>query len=56
MSTSSGEYWLISVPGEKGTSDAWDKLNRGTGQLSSNSKFTVPDLKVSYDFFNIVRF
>ena len=49
MTTASGEYWLISVPGEKGTSDAWDKLNRGTGPLSINSKFAVPDLKVSFN-------
>ena len=48
MTTTSGEYWLISVPGEKGTSDAWEKLNRGTGNLAVNSKFAVPDLKVLY--------
>lgn len=46
MSVSSGEYWLISAPGEKGANDAWDKLNRATSNLSSNSKFNIPDLKV----------
>ena len=40
------EYWLISAPGEKGSTDAWDKLERSTGSLSTNSKFTIPDLKV----------
>uniref|UniRef100_A0A1I7TQI8 V-type proton ATPase subunit C n=1 Tax=Caenorhabditis tropicalis TaxID=1561998 RepID=A0A1I7TQI8_9PELO len=42
----SGEYWLISVPGEKGANDAWDKLNRSTGNISTNSKYLIPDLKV----------
>uniref|UniRef100_A0A8R1ILG1 V-type proton ATPase subunit C n=1 Tax=Caenorhabditis japonica TaxID=281687 RepID=A0A8R1ILG1_CAEJA len=46
MSTASGEYWLISVPGEKGANDAWDKLNRATGNSSANSKYSIPDLKV----------
>ncbi|XGW25956.1 hypothetical protein V3C99_006956 [Haemonchus contortus] len=46
MSVSSGEYWLISAPGEKGPNDAWDKLNRATSNLSNNSKFNIPDLKV----------
>ncbi|KIH46288.1 v-ATPase subunit C [Ancylostoma duodenale] len=46
MSVSSGEYWLISAPGEKGANDAWDKLNRATSNLSNNSKFNIPDLKV----------
>ncbi|KAK5965084.1 V-type proton ATPase subunit C, partial [Trichostrongylus colubriformis] len=46
MSGSSGEYWLISAPGEKGPNDAWDKLNRATSNLSTNSKFNIPDLKV----------
>lgn len=43
---SSGEYWLISAPGEKNANDAWDKLNRTTANLSSNAKFSIPDLKV----------
>ncbi|WKY08058.1 hypothetical protein Q1695_007508 [Nippostrongylus brasiliensis] len=46
MSVSSGEYWLISAPGEKGANDAWDKLNRATSNISNNSKFNIPDLKV----------
>ncbi|CCD66968.1 V-type proton ATPase subunit C [Caenorhabditis elegans] len=45
-SATSGEYWLISVPGEKGANDAWDKLNRSTGNTSTNSKYLIPDLKV----------
>lgn len=47
-SATSGEYWLISVPGEKGANDAWDKLNRSTGNTSTNSKYVIPDLKVSF--------
>ncbi|CAJ0918171.1 unnamed protein product, partial [Mesorhabditis belari] len=43
---SSGEFWLLSVPGEKNANDAWEKLNRGTGSLSANAKFNIPDLKV----------
>lgn len=46
MSASSGEYWLISVPGEKAPNEAWDKLNRATLNISNNSKFNIPDLKV----------
>ncbi|CAI4224481.1 unnamed protein product [Auanema sp. JU1783] len=46
MSALPGEYWLISAPGEKGANGAWDKLNRATANLSVNSKFSIPDLKV----------
>ncbi|CAD6190786.1 unnamed protein product [Caenorhabditis auriculariae] len=46
MSFSNGEFWLISAPGEKGANDAWERLNRATSNLSSNHKFTIPDLKV----------
>uniref|UniRef100_A0A914VA14 V-type proton ATPase subunit C n=2 Tax=Plectus sambesii TaxID=2011161 RepID=A0A914VA14_9BILA len=41
-----GEYWLVSVPGEKTTQEAWDRLNRATSDMSNNHKFNIPDLKV----------
>ncbi|XP_023344359.1 V-type proton ATPase subunit C [Eurytemora carolleeae] len=46
MNTS--EYWLISAPGEKTGQQTFDRLNQATSkqQLSTNSKFNIPDLKV----------
>uniref|UniRef100_H3A948 V-type proton ATPase subunit C n=1 Tax=Latimeria chalumnae TaxID=7897 RepID=H3A948_LATCH len=43
------EFWLISAPGEKTCQQTWDKLNTATtrnNSLSTNYKFTIPDLKV----------
>ncbi|XP_032069875.1 V-type proton ATPase subunit C 2 isoform X2 [Thamnophis elegans] len=42
------EFWLISAPGDKANLLAWDRMNTVTSKanLSSNSKFTIPDLKV----------
>uniref|UniRef100_A0A8B9JXG5 V-type proton ATPase subunit C n=1 Tax=Astyanax mexicanus TaxID=7994 RepID=A0A8B9JXG5_ASTMX len=42
------EFWLISAPGEKTCQQTWDKMNIATTQsnLSTNSKFSIPDLKV----------
>ncbi|KRX65364.1 V-type proton ATPase subunit C [Trichinella sp. T9] len=40
------EYWLISAPGEKTCQETWDRLNASTQELSSNFKFSIPDLKV----------
>ncbi|XP_059828136.1 V-type proton ATPase subunit C 1-A isoform X1 [Hypanus sabinus] len=43
------EFWLISAPGEKTCQQTWDKLNVATtrsNNLSTNFKFTIPDLKV----------
>uniref|UniRef100_A0AAR2LF32 V-type proton ATPase subunit C n=1 Tax=Pygocentrus nattereri TaxID=42514 RepID=A0AAR2LF32_PYGNA len=43
------EFWLISAPGEKTCQQTWDKMNIATtrtANLSTNSKFTIPDLKV----------
>jgi len=42
------EYWLISAPGEKTCQQTFDRLNQATQkqQLSTNSKFNIPDLKV----------
>ncbi|GAV01314.1 hypothetical protein RvY_12048 [Ramazzottius varieornatus] len=42
------EYWLISVPGEPTTQQAFDNLTNITtkGALGTISKFHVPDLKV----------
>jgi len=44
----STEYWLISAPGDKTGQQTFDKLNGATSksQLSVNSKFNIPDLKV----------
>jgi len=45
---SNTEYWLISAPGDKTGQQTFDKLNAATTkqQLSINSKFNIPDLKV----------
>ncbi|KAL4617040.1 V-type proton ATPase subunit C 1 [Arapaima gigas] len=42
------EFWLISAPGEKTCQQTWDKLVAATrnNNLSTNSKFNIPDLKV----------
>ncbi|XP_069776588.1 V-type proton ATPase subunit C 1-A isoform X2 [Narcine bancroftii] len=43
------EFWLISAPGEKTCQQTWDKLNVATSRsnnLSTNFKFSIPDLKV----------
>ncbi|MBN3274620.1 VTC1B ATPase, partial [Polyodon spathula] len=42
------EFWLISVPGEKPKQQPWERMNTVTtkANLSSNFKFTIPDLKV----------
>lgn len=43
------EFWLISAPGDKANLQAWERMNTVTSKsnLSSNSKFHIPDLKVS---------
>jgi len=43
------EFWLISAPGDKTNLQAWERMNTVTSKsnLSSNSKFHIPDLKVS---------
>ncbi|XP_058275616.1 V-type proton ATPase subunit C 2 isoform X2 [Hirundo rustica] len=42
------EFWLISAPGDKTNLPAWERMNTVTSKsnLSSNSKFHIPDLKV----------
>ncbi|XP_073481485.1 V-type proton ATPase subunit C 2 [Aquarana catesbeiana] len=42
------EFWLISVPGDKTNLTALERMNTVTSKanLSSNSKFVIPDLKV----------
>uniref|UniRef100_A0A8B9M3T0 V-type proton ATPase subunit C n=1 Tax=Accipiter nisus TaxID=211598 RepID=A0A8B9M3T0_9AVES len=42
------EFWLISAPGDKANLLAWERMNTVTSKsnLSSNSKFHIPDLKV----------
>ncbi|XP_040204528.1 V-type proton ATPase subunit C 2 [Rana temporaria] len=42
------EFWLISVPGDKTNLTALERMNTVTSKanLSSNSKFLIPDLKV----------
>lgn len=40
------EIWLVSAPGEKSPQETWDRLQSSTSSISSNYKFTVPDLKV----------
>uniref|UniRef100_A0A8D0GJU6 V-type proton ATPase subunit C n=1 Tax=Sphenodon punctatus TaxID=8508 RepID=A0A8D0GJU6_SPHPU len=42
------EFWLISAPGDKTNLQAWERMNTVTvkANLSSNSKFLIPGLKV----------
>ncbi|XP_048354602.1 V-type proton ATPase subunit C 2 isoform X2 [Sphaerodactylus townsendi] len=42
------EFWLISAPGDKANQTAWERMTTVTlkANLSNNSKFTIPDLKV----------
>ncbi|XP_061919689.1 V-type proton ATPase subunit C 1-A-like [Entelurus aequoreus] len=43
------EFWLISAPGEKTCQQTWDKMMTATtrtNNLSTNHKFSIPDLKV----------
>ncbi|XP_053571898.1 V-type proton ATPase subunit C 1-like [Bombina bombina] len=43
------EFWLISAPGDKTCQQTWEKLLAATtknNNLSTNSKFNIPDLKV----------
>ncbi|KFV15258.1 V-type proton ATPase subunit C 2, partial [Tauraco erythrolophus] len=42
------EFWLISAPGDKTNLQAWERMNTVTSKsnLSINSKFHIPDLKV----------
>ncbi|NWZ63348.1 VATC2 ATPase, partial [Acrocephalus arundinaceus] len=42
------EFWLISAPGDKTNLQAWERMNTVTSKsnLSNNSKFHIPDLKV----------
>uniref|UniRef100_A0A672ZDZ5 V-type proton ATPase subunit C n=1 Tax=Sphaeramia orbicularis TaxID=375764 RepID=A0A672ZDZ5_9TELE len=43
------EFWLISAPGEKTCQQTWDKMMAATtrtNNLSTNHKFSIPDLKV----------
>ncbi|KAI1726277.1 v-ATPase subunit C domain-containing protein [Ditylenchus destructor] len=44
--TNQNEIWIISAPGEKTPQETWDRLQSVTSNLSVNSKFNVPDLKV----------
>ncbi|XP_041109490.1 V-type proton ATPase subunit C 1-B-like isoform X2 [Polyodon spathula] len=42
------EFWLISAPVDKSNQQLWERMNTVTtkANLSSNFKFTIPDLKV----------
>uniref|UniRef100_A0A1I8AUI8 V-type proton ATPase subunit C n=1 Tax=Steinernema glaseri TaxID=37863 RepID=A0A1I8AUI8_9BILA len=41
-----GELWLVSAPCEKTAQETWERLDNATSNLSTNSKFNIPDLKV----------
>lgn len=52
------EFWLISAPGEKTCQQTWDKMMAATtrtNNLSTNHKFSIPDLKVSIDCSPVLR-
>uniref|UniRef100_A0A672HCF8 V-type proton ATPase subunit C n=1 Tax=Salarias fasciatus TaxID=181472 RepID=A0A672HCF8_SALFA len=47
------EFWLISAPGEKTCQQTWDTMMAATtrtNNLSTNHKFSIPELKVSTQF------
>ncbi|VDN57457.1 unnamed protein product [Dracunculus medinensis] len=46
MTHNIGNFILISAPNEKTAQETWDRLNQATGNLSTNYKFNIPDLKV----------
>lgn len=51
------EFWLISAPGEKTCQQTWDRMNAATSHannLSTNNKFTIPDLKVKWSWFSVL--
>lgn len=51
------EFWLISAPGEKTCQQTWDRVNAATSHannLSTNNKFTIPDLKVKWSWFSVL--
>lgn len=49
------EFWLISAPGDKTNLQAWERMNTVTSKsnLSSNSKFHIPDLKVNEEAVSV---
>lgn len=51
------EFWLISAPGEKTCQQTWERMNAATthaNNLSTNNKFTIPDLKVKRSLFYVL--
>jgi V-type H+-transporting ATPase subunit C len=54
MSSSNNELWLISAPGESTPQETWDRLQQATQNLSVNSKFNIPDLKVYSSYWKWV--
>lgn len=49
-SFSTNELWIVSAPGEAagGTQETWERLQAATQNMSTNSKFNIPDLKVFF--------
>ncbi|KAL3115425.1 hypothetical protein niasHT_020098 [Heterodera trifolii] len=46
MSSPSAEVWIVSAPGDATPQETWERLQTNTHNLSTNSKFNIPDLKV----------
>ncbi len=44
--SSTDEFWLISVPGEKTPQESWDKVSKSVNHLAGVFKFNIPNLKV----------
>ncbi|KAJ1475573.1 hypothetical protein T484DRAFT_1827840 [Baffinella frigidus] len=43
-------FWLVSAPPEGGsTEETWKSLQRSLGELSTNYKMKIPDLRVAVD-------
>jgi hypothetical protein len=46
--SSSEDFWLISVPGDKTPQEAWEKLYKTVQSIATPFKFNIPNLKVDY--------
>lgn len=44
--SSSDDFWLVSVPGDKTPQEAWEKLFKTVQNIATPFKFNIPNLKV----------
>ena len=46
--SSSDDFWLVSVPGDKTPQEAWEKLFKTVQNIATPFKFNIPNLKVIF--------